>query len=98
MMRPNWMWVSDVSVTCLEEGVKGLGSDMGSIAYAIMPWLKETRCRISPPASCQGSLSKGELADATFAAAYSPWTVGYMAGSAAIKVLGKKRIFFWLGR
>jgi branched-chain amino acid transport system substrate-binding protein len=37
---------------------------------------------------------KGKLADSTFAAAYSPWTVGYMNGSAAIKVLGKKRIFF----
>jgi ABC-type branched-subunit amino acid transport system substrate-binding protein len=37
---------------------------------------------------------KGKLADSTFATAYSPWTVGYMAGSAATKTLGKKRIFF----
>jgi len=37
---------------------------------------------------------KGKLADSTFAAAYSPWTVGYMDGSAAIKALGKKRIYF----
>jgi branched-chain amino acid transport system substrate-binding protein len=40
------------------------------------------------------AFQKGKLAECTFAAAYSPWTVGYMAGSAAIKVLGKKRIFF----
>jgi branched-chain amino acid transport system substrate-binding protein len=40
------------------------------------------------------AFQKGKLADCTFAAAYSPWTVGYMAGSAAIKALGKKKIFF----
>jgi ABC-type branched-subunit amino acid transport system substrate-binding protein len=37
---------------------------------------------------------KGKLADSTFATAYSPWTVGYMAGQASVKTLGKKRIFF----
>ena len=36
---------------------------------------------------------KGKLADSTFATAFSPWTVGYMAGQAAVKTLGKKRIF-----
>jgi branched-chain amino acid transport system substrate-binding protein len=40
------------------------------------------------------AFQKGKLADSTFAAAYSPWTVGYMAGSAATKTLGKKKIFF----
>ena len=40
------------------------------------------------------AFKKGKLADSTFAAAYSPWTVGYMAGQAAIKTLGKKKIFF----
>ena len=37
---------------------------------------------------------KGKLATSTFATAYSPWTVGYMDGLAAVKTLGKKRIFF----
>jgi ABC-type branched-subunit amino acid transport system substrate-binding protein len=37
---------------------------------------------------------KGKIADSTFAAAYSPWTVGYMSGQSAIKSLGKKRIYF----
>jgi branched-chain amino acid transport system substrate-binding protein len=37
---------------------------------------------------------KGKLAPSTFATAYSPWTVGYMAGRSATKVLNKKRIFF----
>ena len=40
------------------------------------------------------AFQKGKLADSTFAAAYSPWTVGYMAGQPAVKTLGKKRIFF----
>src|SRR6185295_3009102 len=40
------------------------------------------------------AFQKGKLADSTFAAAYSPWTVGYMAGQAATKNLNKKRIFF----
>jgi len=40
------------------------------------------------------AFQKGKLADSTFAAAYSPWTVGYMAGTAAVKTLGKKKVFF----
>ena len=40
------------------------------------------------------AFKKGELADSTFATAYSPWTVGYMAGQSAVKTLGKKRVFF----
>ncbi|MDK2897405.1 MAG: branched-chain amino acid transport system substrate-binding protein [Candidatus Atribacteria bacterium] len=40
------------------------------------------------------SFKKGSLADCTFAAGYTPWTVGYMAGYAAINILGKKNIFF----
>jgi 6-phosphofructokinase len=40
------------------------------------------------------AFQKGKLAPSTFATAYSPWTVGYMAGSAAVKTLGKKKYFF----
>jgi ABC-type branched-subunit amino acid transport system substrate-binding protein len=36
----------------------------------------------------------GKIADSTFATAYSPWTVGYMAGQSAVKTLGKKRIYY----
>jgi len=43
------------------------------------------------------SYKQGNLAECTFAAGYTPWTVGYMAASAAINDLGKKKIFF-LGR
>ena len=37
------------------------------------------------------AFQKGKLANSSFAAAYSPWTVGYMAGKSAIQTLGKKR-------
>src|SRR3569833_3557094 len=37
---------------------------------------------------------KGKLAGSTFSTAYSPWTVGYMAGKASARDLGKKKIFF----
>jgi len=40
------------------------------------------------------AFEKGKLSPTTFATAYSPWTVGYMAGQAAVKTLGKKKIFF----
>ena len=43
------------------------------------------------------SYRKGKMGDCTYAAGYTPWTVGYMAGAAAINDLGKKRIFY-LGR
>lgn len=43
------------------------------------------------------SFKKGSLAECTYAAGYTPWTVGYMAASAAINDLGKKKIYF-LGR
>lgn len=43
------------------------------------------------------SFRKGKMGDCSYAAGYTPWTVGYMAGAAAINDLGKKRIFF-LGR
>ncbi|HHW11433.1 MAG TPA: ABC transporter substrate-binding protein [Firmicutes bacterium] len=43
------------------------------------------------------SYRKGKMGDCTYAAGYTPWTVGYMAGKAAINDLGKKRIFY-LGR
>ncbi len=43
------------------------------------------------------SYRKGKMGEATFAAGYTPWTVGYMAGAAAINDLGKKKIYY-LGR
>ncbi len=80
----------------LEEGVKGVGGQTWApLAFAINALvLKDPMPYFPVCVMAKEGFLKGKLADSTFAAAYSPWTVGYMAGSAAIKALGKKRIFF----
>jgi ABC-type branched-subunit amino acid transport system substrate-binding protein len=80
----------------LEEGVKGVGGQTWApLAYAINALAQKDPMPYFPVCvMAKEAFLKGKLAESTFAAAYSPWTVGYMAGSAAIKALGKKRIFF----
>jgi branched-chain amino acid transport system substrate-binding protein len=80
----------------VEEGVKGVaGQTWAPLAYAVNAMaLKDPMPYFPTCVMAKEAFQKGKLADCTFAAAYSPWTVGYMAGSAAIKALGKKRIFF----
>jgi branched-chain amino acid transport system substrate-binding protein len=80
----------------VDEGVKGVGGQTWApLAFAINSLVQKDPMPYFPVCvlAKEGFL-KGKLADSTFAAAYSPWTVGYMAGSSAIKALGKKRIFF----
>jgi ABC-type branched-subunit amino acid transport system substrate-binding protein len=80
----------------IEEGVKGVGGQTWApLAFAVNALVQKDPMPYFPVCvlAKEGFL-KGKLAESTFAAAYSPWTVGYMDGSAAIKVLGKKRIFF----
>jgi len=43
------------------------------------------------------SFKKGNPAVATYAVAFTPWSIGYLEGDALIKGMGKKRIF-WQGR
>jgi branched-chain amino acid transport system substrate-binding protein len=80
----------------VDEGVKGVGGQTWApLAYAINALVtKEPMPYFPVCVMAKEAFQKGKLADSTFAAAYSPWTVGYMAGQAAIKTLGKKRIFF----
>ncbi|MFB3817657.1 MAG: ABC transporter substrate-binding protein [Candidatus Methylomirabilales bacterium] len=80
----------------VSEGVKGLGGQTWApLAYAINAMVQKEPLPYFPVCvMAKEAFQKGKLADSTFAAAYSPWTVGYMAGSAATKTLGKKRIFF----
>ena len=80
----------------VSEGVKGLGGQTWApLAYAINAMvMKEPLPYFPVCVMAKEAFQKGKLADSTFAAAYSPWTVGYMAGQAATKTLGKKRIFF----
>lgn len=80
----------------VSEGVKGVGGQTWApLAYAINAMVSKEPMPYFPVCvMAKDAFQKGKLADSTFATAYSPWTVGYMAGQAAIKTLGKKRIFF----
>jgi ABC-type branched-subunit amino acid transport system substrate-binding protein len=80
----------------VSEGVKGVGGQTWApLAYAINAMVaKEPMPYFPVCVMAKEAFQKGKLADSTFATAFSPWTVGYMAGQAAVKSLGKKRIFF----
>ncbi len=80
----------------VSEGVKGVGGQTWApLVYAINAIVTKEPMPYFPVAvMAKEAFLKGKLADSTFATAFSPWTVGYMAGQAAIKTLGKKRIFF----
>jgi branched-chain amino acid transport system substrate-binding protein len=79
-----------------EEGVKGLGGQtFAPLAYAINALVSKDPLPYFPVCvMAKEAFQKGKLADSTYAAAYSPWSVGYMAGQSAIKTLGKKKIYF----
>ncbi len=78
------------------EGVKGVGGQTWApLAYALNALAQKDPMPYFPVCvMAKEAFLKGKTAECTFAAAYSPWTVGYMDGSAAVKALGKKRIFF----
>ncbi len=80
----------------VEEGVKGVGGQTWApLSFAINALVQKDPMPYFPVCvMAKEGFIKGKLADSTFATAYSPWTVGYMDGSAAIKALGKKRIYF----
>jgi len=79
----------------VSEGVKGVGGQTWApMAFAINSLvLKEPMPYFPVCVLAKDAFKKGVLAPSTFATSFSPWTVGYMAASAAIKTLGKKRIF-----
>jgi branched-chain amino acid transport system substrate-binding protein len=80
----------------VSEGVKGLGGQTWApLAYALNAMVAKQPLPYFPVCvMAKDAFKKGKLADSTFATAFSPWTVGYMAGQAATKTLGKKKIFF----
>jgi branched-chain amino acid transport system substrate-binding protein len=80
----------------LSEGVRGVGGQTWApLAYAINAVVaKEPMPYFPVCVMAKEGFMKGKLAPTTFATAYSPWTVGYMAGRSATKTLGKKRVFF----
>ena len=80
----------------VSEGVKGVGGQTWApLAYALNAIASKEPMPYFPVCvMAKEAFQKGKLADSSFAAAYSPWTVGYMAGKSAVQTLGKKRVFF----
>ncbi len=79
-----------------DQDIKGLGGQtFAPLAYAINALVGKDPLPYYPVCvMSKEAFQKGKLSDSTYATAYSPWTVGYMAGQSAIKTLGKKKIFF----
>jgi branched-chain amino acid transport system substrate-binding protein len=80
----------------VSEGVYGVGGQTWApLAYAINAIVHKEPVTYFPVCvMAKEAFQKGKLSPSTFATAYSPWTVGYMAGQSAVKTLGKKRVFF----
>jgi branched-chain amino acid transport system substrate-binding protein len=80
----------------VSKGVKGVGGQTWApLAYAINSIVRKEPMPYFPVCvMTKEAFQKGKIAGSTFATTYSPWTVGYMAGRAAVKTLGKKKIFF----
>ncbi|HEY1364579.1 MAG TPA: ABC transporter substrate-binding protein [Xanthobacteraceae bacterium] len=80
----------------VSEGVKGVGGQTWApLAYAINSIVSREPMPYFPVCvMAKEGFQKGKIADSTFATAFSPWTVGYMAGHSAVNTLGKKRVYF----
>jgi ABC-type branched-subunit amino acid transport system substrate-binding protein len=80
----------------VSENVKGVGGQTWApLAYALNAIVSREPMPYFPVCvMAKEGFQKGKIADSTFATAYSPWTVGYMAGQSAVKTLGKKKIYF----
>ena len=80
----------------VSEGVKGVGGQTWApLAFAINAIVsKEPMAYFPISVIPKEGFMKGKLASSTFAVLNTPWSIGYMDGAAAIKTLGKKRIFF----
>jgi len=80
----------------VSEGVKGVGGQTWApLAYALNAIVSKEPMPYFPVCvMAKEAFQKGKLAESSFAAAYSPWTVGYMAGKSAVQTLGKKKVFF----
>jgi branched-chain amino acid transport system substrate-binding protein len=78
------------------EGVMGVGGQTWApLAFAVNALVQKDPLPYFPVCvMAKEAFEKGKLSETTFATAYSPWTVGYMGGKAAVKTLGKKKIFF----
>ena len=80
----------------VSDGVKGVGGQTWApLAYAVNAIVSKEPMPYFPVCvMAKEGFQRGKIAESTFATAYSPWTVGYMAGHSAVKTLLKKRVYF----
>lgn len=80
----------------VSEGIRGIGGQTWApLAYAVNAIVSKEPMPYFPVCvMAKEGFQKGKIADSTFATAYSPWSVGYMAGHSAVKTLGKKKVYF----
>jgi len=78
------------------QGVKGVGGQTWApLVYAINAIVSREPLPYFPVSVlAKDAYAKGKMASSTFSVLGSPWTVGYMAGTQAVKVMGKKKVFF----
>jgi branched-chain amino acid transport system substrate-binding protein len=80
----------------VSEGVKGVGGQTWApLAFAINAIVSKEPMPYFPISVLpKEGFMKGKLAPSTFVVLNTPWSIGYMDGAAAVKTLGKKKIFF----
>ncbi len=79
----------------IAEGANGItGTTFNPMAAAF-----NEECKITPVPFFPGcvpaidSFKKGNMADATFSVAFTPWSIGYLGGAILSKDMGKKKIY-----
>jgi ABC-type branched-subunit amino acid transport system substrate-binding protein len=79
----------------IAEGANGVtGTTFNPMAAAF-----NEECKITPVPFFPGcvpaidSFKKGNMADATFSVAFTPWSIGYLGGAILSKDMGKKKIY-----
>jgi len=90
----------DIGVRRFREMVDaGINAIVGTVWNPMAAAINE-ECKVTPIpyiAACVPALDsfkKGNPAKGTFSVAFTPWSIGYLGGAAAINKLGKKKIFF----
>lgn len=80
----------------IAEGANGIvGTTYNPMAAAF-----NEECKITPvpffPACVPAidSFKKGNMADATFSVAFTPWSIGYLGGAIISKNMGKKKVYY----
>jgi branched-chain amino acid transport system substrate-binding protein len=89
----------DVGVRRFRELISEGGNGVTGITWNPMAAAINEECKLTSIPFFQASvaaidsLKKGNMADGTFTAAFTPWTIGYLGGAIISKNMGKKKIY-----